>query len=50
MSITTAPKINLLGLDKKAMQEFFVSLGEKPYRASQLLKWIHFNGLQDFQP
>lgn len=48
---TTSPaqKINLLGLDKKAMQDFFVSVGEKPYRADQVLKWIHFNGVQDFQ-
>ena len=44
-----AEKINLLGLDKKAMQDFFISAGEKPYRAEQVLKWIHFNGLQDFQ-
>lgn len=42
-------KINLLGLDKEAMQTFFVSIGEKPYRAEQLLKWIHFNGVTDFQ-
>ena len=41
-------KINLLGLDKKAMQDFFVSIGEKPYRADQVLKWIHFNGLSSF--
>src|SRR3990167_3826586 len=45
----TAAKINLLGLDRKSMQEFFVSIGEKPYRADQILKWIHFNGLTDFQ-
>lgn len=44
----TTNKINLLGLDYKAMQAFFVSIGEKPYRAQQILKWIHFNGLQDF--
>ena len=24
------------------------SIGEKPYRADQVLKWIHFNGVQDF--
>ena len=41
--------INLLGLDKKAMQDFFASVGEKPYRADQVLKWIHFNGVTDFQ-
>lgn len=48
-SISTTQKINLLGLDKKAMQEFFESIGEKPWRADQVLKWIHFNGMQDFQ-
>lgn len=42
-------KINLLGLDRKGMQDFFVSIGEKPYRADQILKWIHFNGVTDFQ-
>lgn len=31
------------------MQEFFTSIGEKPYRADQILKWVHFNGLTDFQ-
>jgi len=47
--LSPTSKINLLGLDKKAMQDFFVSVGEKPYRADQVLKWIHFNGVQDFQ-
>jgi 23S rRNA (adenine2503-C2)-methyltransferase len=43
-----AKKTNLLGYDKKALQDFFVNAGEKPYRADQVLKWIHFNGVQDF--
>lgn len=42
-------KTNLLGLDREAMQHFFSELGEKPYRASQVLKWVHFNGVNDFQ-
>lgn len=49
MTLSPPQKINLLGMDKKAMQEFFISVGEKPYRADQILKWIHFNGMQDFQ-
>ena len=44
-----AVKINLLGMDRKSMQEFFTSIGEKPYRADQILKWVHFVGLTDFQ-
>lgn len=42
-------KINLLGFNRKAMEDFFVSLGEKPYRAQQALKWIHFNGIRDIE-
>lgn len=42
-------KTNLLGLDKKGMQDFFAGIGEKPYRAEQVLKWIHFNGVDTFE-
>lgn len=47
---TSSPpaKINLLGLDYKGMQAFFESIGEKPYRAQQVLQWIHSFGIQDF--
>lgn len=48
MTTTPAPKINLLGFDKKALQAFFVDAGEKPYRADQVLKWIHAVGVTDF--
>jgi 23S rRNA (adenine2503-C2)-methyltransferase len=41
------PKINLLGLDPVAMQHFFETLNEKPYRANQVLKWIHFHGIKN---
>lgn len=45
---TTSPKINLLGFDHQGMQDFFVSAGEKPYRAEQVLQWIHGYGIKDF--
>ncbi len=52
-ALTPAPaaavKINLLGMDRKSMQEYFTSIGEKPWRADQILKWVHFNGIADFQ-
>lgn len=41
-------KTNLLGLSRETMVEFMVSLGEKPFRAQQMLKWIHHNGVSDF--
>ncbi len=39
---------NLLGMDRNALQEFFKARGEQPYRAVQLLKWIHNRGIIDF--
>ncbi|NOT12071.1 MAG: 23S rRNA (adenine(2503)-C(2))-methyltransferase RlmN [Methylococcaceae bacterium] len=40
--------INLLNFDRKGLAAFFVSLGEKPFRATQLLKWIYQEGAEDF--
>ncbi|OOO03045.1 MAG: Dual-specificity RNA methyltransferase RlmN [Chromatiales bacterium USCg_Taylor] len=39
---------NLLGLDRGAMEGFFAGLGEKSYRAGQVLKWLHQSGAEDF--
>jgi len=44
---TRETKINLLGLSLPKMQAFFHELGEKPFRASQTLKWIHQRGVID---
>ena len=41
-------KVNLLGLSRDKMVEFFTSMGEKPFRAQQMLKWIHHQGVNDF--
>ncbi len=41
-------KINLLGLDMKALTQVFIDLGEKPFRAQQVLKWIHAQSVDDF--
>jgi 23S rRNA (adenine2503-C2)-methyltransferase len=40
--------VNLLGLDQEALRGFCAELGEKPYRARQLLRWIHHAGVDDF--
>lgn len=40
--------INLLDLDLVRMREFFVSIGEKPFRAEQVVKWIYHAGITDF--
>jgi len=41
-------KVNLLGLSREKMVEFFTSMGEKPFRAQQILKWIHHQGVDNF--
>ena len=40
--------VNLLGLSREQMRDFFASLGEKPFRASQVLKWIHHRHTESF--
>lgn len=40
--------INLLGFDRKGLEAFFVEIGEKPFRATQLLKWLYQEEVQDF--
>lgn len=39
---------NLLDLDEAGLRAFFHELGEKPFRATQVLKWIHQQGVDDF--
>ncbi|AUX94406.1 bifunctional tRNA (adenosine(37)-C2)-methyltransferase TrmG/ribosomal RNA large subunit methyltransferase RlmN [Mixta gaviniae] len=41
-------KINLLDLNRQQMREFFISLGEKPFRADQVMKWIYHYCSDDF--
>lgn len=42
-------KVNLLNYNLQQMKDFVVSLGEKPFRAQQLLQWIHQFGLTQFE-
>lgn len=42
-------KTNLLGLSRAKMEQFLVGIGEKPFRAQQILKWIHHAGIDDFE-
>jgi len=41
-------KRNLLDFDAAGLAAFFEELGEKPFRARQVLKWIHQSGEGDF--
>ena len=40
--------VNLLGLNQKNLEEFFASIEERPFRAIQVMKWIHQRGISDF--
>ncbi len=45
----TATKQNLLDLDRAGLEQFFAdTLGEKRYRAHQVMKWIHHRHVTDF--
>ncbi len=44
----TNNKENLLNLNRSAMRDYFVSIGEKPFRADQVMKWIYQSGVSDF--
>lgn len=40
--------INLLNYDGKGLVDICTGVGEKPFRAKQLLRWIHQSGIADF--
>ncbi len=48
MTHSAPKKVNLLGMDLAHLKAFFTEIGEKPFRAVQVLKWIHQFGVDDF--
>ena len=44
----TPAKQNLLGLSRQEMEDYFATIGEKKFRAGQVMKWIHQQGVSDF--
>lgn len=44
----TEQKVNLLNYNYQQMRELLSSWGEQPYRAQQLIQWVHQSGLVDF--
>lgn len=45
--MNASPRVNLLGLSQPLMVALFAEMGEKPFRARQVLKWIHARGVRD---
>jgi 23S rRNA (adenine2503-C2)-methyltransferase len=48
MHMANAARANLLDFDRDGMRGFFADLGEKPYRADQVMKWIYHHLESDF--
>ena len=46
--MTSSPSVNLLDLDAQGLVAYCDSLGEKPFRAKQLQRWIHQYNAADF--
>lgn len=44
----SSEKINLLGLATAKLESFFAEQGQKPFRARQVLQWMHQRGVTDF--
>ena len=47
-STQIAPRPNLLGMSRAQLEAFFDKLGEKRFRAAQVMQWIHQRGVCDF--
>ena len=48
-SAKESAKINLLNLDHQGLREYFAMIGEKPFRADQIMKWMYHFGYSDFE-
>jgi 23S rRNA (adenine2503-C2)-methyltransferase len=44
----SAVPVNLMGFDRAGLADYCLGLGEKPFRATQLFRWIHQKGASDF--
>ncbi len=40
---------DILGMDRESLEGFFTEFGERPFRARQVLSWLHKRGISDFQ-
>ncbi len=42
-------RVNLLDLDLPSLTAFFSEIGEKPFRARQVMRWLHHYGAENFE-
>ena len=48
-SLDSAKPLNLLDMDREGLVAYFAEIGEKSFRASQVIQWIHQKGVCDVQ-
>lgn len=48
MNSQIAEKKNIVGMSQACLESFFKEQGEKPFRAQQILQWVHQSFLTDF--
>lgn len=41
-------RTNLFGLDRASLRAYFETIGEKPFRADQIMEWLYRHGERDF--
>ncbi|MFZ5619965.1 MAG: 23S rRNA (adenine(2503)-C(2))-methyltransferase RlmN [Pseudomonadota bacterium] len=46
--MTDIARTNLLDFDRQGLENFFADLGEKPFRARQILQWVYQRNVDDF--
>ena len=47
--MTAARKVNLLDFDREGLRMLFAQIGEKPFRADQVMKWVYHRHVDDFE-
>ena len=48
MTALPDPTMNLMGMDQAALTDLIAQWGDKPFRAKQLMRWVHQRGEADF--
>lgn len=46
---TPGEKKNLLGMPQAELEDWFAELGQKPFHARQLMRWVYQRGVTDFE-
>lgn len=48
LDVPAPARVNLLDLDRAGLERFFLEMGEKPFRGTQVLQWLHQQQTDDF--